>query len=64
MTDDEQSRFYERAALVWDEPAVKYGFVGRDLDIQALEHRLLARRDSNGVLVQGMAGAGKSTSWK
>ena len=61
MTDAEQARFYERQAEVGDEPATEYGFVGRDLDIQAIERRLLAGPDSNELLVQGMAGAGKST---
>ena len=59
MTGPEQAEFYERAAAVGDEPATEYGFVGRDLDIQAIEHRLLAAPDGNQLLVQGMAGAGK-----
>ena len=54
-------RFYQRQAVVGDEPATEYGFVGRDLDIQAIEQRLLAGPDGNQLLVQGMAGAGKST---
>jgi tetratricopeptide (TPR) repeat protein len=61
MTDPELAGFYERQAEVADEPATEYGFVGRDLDIQAVEHRLLATVGSNELLVQGMAGAGKST---
>ena len=61
MDDAEQAQFFERAAAVGEEPATEYGFVGRDLDIQAIEHHLLASPDSNGLLVQGMAGAGKST---
>ena len=61
MTGPEQAQFYERISVVGDEPATEYGFVGRDLDIQAIEHRLLAGRDSNQLLIQGMAGAGKST---
>jgi len=61
MTGEEQARFYEHAAALGDEPATEYGFVGRDLDIQAVEHRLLASSDSNQLLIQGMAGAGKST---
>src|SRR6266566_217864 len=61
MTDAEQAEFFERPADAWDEPATEYGFVGRDLDIQAIERRLLAGRDSNELLVRGMAGAGKST---
>jgi tetratricopeptide (TPR) repeat protein len=61
MTDLEQAQFYEHLSVVGDEPTTEYGFVGRDLDIQAIEHRVLADIDSNQLLVQGMAGAGKST---
>ena len=61
MDDAEQARFFQRQADVSEEPATEYGFVGRDLDIQAIERRLLAGPDSNELLVQGMAGAGKST---
>src|SRR5215470_13613016 len=61
MTDAELAGFYERQAEVADEPATEYGFVGRDLDIQAIERRLLAAADRNQLLVQGMAGAGKTT---
>jgi tetratricopeptide (TPR) repeat protein len=61
MDDAEQAAFYERAAAVGEEPAPEYGFVGRDLDIQAIEHQVLAAPDSNVLLVRGMAGAGKST---
>ena len=61
MDEAEQARFFQRQADIGDEPATEYGFVGRDLDIQAVERRLLAAPDSNELLVQGMAGAGKST---
>ena len=61
MDEAEQARFYQRQADTGDEPATEYGFVGRDLDIQACERRLLAGTESNLLLVQGMAGAGKST---
>ena len=61
MTGPEQAEFYERMAAVGDEPTTEYGFVGRDLDIQAIEHAVLAGADTNELLVQGMAGAGKST---
>ena len=61
MSGEEQAAFYGRAAKVGPEPATEYGFVGRDLDIQAVEHRLLAGPGSNQLLVRGMAGAGKST---
>ena len=61
MDEAEQAGFYQRQADAGDEPATEYGFVGRDLDIQAAERLLLAGPDSNELLVQGMAGAGKST---
>ena len=61
MTGAEQAAFYGRAAKVGPEPATEYGFIGRDLDIQAVEHQLLAGADSNQLLVRGMAGAGKTT---
>ena len=61
MDDAEQATFYERAADVGEEPVPEYGFVGRDLDVQAIEHQLLAALDANVLVVQGMAGAGKST---
>jgi tetratricopeptide (TPR) repeat protein len=61
MDEAEQAAFYQRQAAAGDEPATEYGFVGRDLDIQAAERRLLAAADSNELLIQGMAGAGKST---
>jgi tetratricopeptide (TPR) repeat protein len=61
MTDPELAGFYERQAVVAEEPATEYGFVGRDLDIQVIEHRLLATEGGGQLLVQGMAGAGKST---
>jgi len=61
MDDAEQARFFQRQADVGDEPEPEYGFVGRDLDIQAVERRLLTGPDANELLIQGMAGAGKST---
>jgi tetratricopeptide (TPR) repeat protein len=61
MTDPELAAFYERQAEVADEPPTEYGFVGRDLDIQAIEHNLLTTANNNQLLVQGMAGAGKTT---
>ncbi|GAA1575670.1 hypothetical protein GCM10009827_116890 [Dactylosporangium maewongense] len=61
MTAEQSARFFQRQALVGDEPVVEYGFVGRDLDIQVLERRLLITADRNLLLLRGMAGAGKST---
>jgi hypothetical protein len=64
MTGDEQATFYEHSASVGDEPSSRYGFVGRDLDIQAIERMVLASPESNELLVRAMAGAGKSTLLK
>jgi tetratricopeptide (TPR) repeat protein len=61
MDDAEQAGFFQRQADVGEEPEPEYGFVGRDLDIQAVERRLLTGKDANELLIQGMAGAGKST---
>jgi tetratricopeptide (TPR) repeat protein len=61
MDEAEQAAFFQRQADTGDEPVTEYGFVGRDLDIQAVERRLLAGQDSNELLIRGMAGAGKST---
>ncbi|WP_256788716.1 tetratricopeptide repeat protein [Frankia sp. AvcI1] len=60
MTGPESERFYARQAAVADEPATEYGFVGRDLDVQTVERRLLLDDVRNVLLVRGMAGAGKS----
>ena len=59
--DAEQAAFFQRQADVGDEPEPEYGFVGRDMDVQAIERRLLTSPDNNELLIQGMAGAGKST---
>jgi len=42
-------------------PQTTYGFVGRDVDILAVEQRLLRDEQSNLLLVRGMGGAGKTT---
>ena len=44
MTGQEQAQFYEHASALGNEPPTEYGFVGRDLDIQAIEHRVLPTR--------------------
>ncbi|WP_051768009.1 tetratricopeptide repeat protein [Amycolatopsis vancoresmycina] len=61
MTDPETEVFYARQDRVDREPEPEYGFLGRDLDIQAIEHALLVDDARNHLLVRGMAGAGKST---
>ena len=55
---------YGRRAWHVDEPEPEYGFVGRDLDVQAIERRLLSEGANSELLVSGMAGAGKSTLLK
>jgi tetratricopeptide (TPR) repeat protein len=61
MSPVEREVFYRRREQVGVPPAVEYGFVGRDLDLHALERLLLTDPQQNQVLVRGMAGAGKST---
>jgi tetratricopeptide (TPR) repeat protein len=61
MTEPEADEFHSRQAVIGEEPQPEYGFVGRDLDIQAIERLLLVDANNNQVLVRGMAGAGKST---
>ena len=61
MIPERQTAFFTRQAEFAREPRPEYGFVGRDLDIHALERALLLDPQRNMVLVQGMAGAGKST---
>ncbi|HEV8560196.1 MAG TPA: tetratricopeptide repeat protein [Actinophytocola sp.] len=61
MDDQEADEFYSRQGAIGEEPSPEYGFVGRDLDIQAIERLLLVEGSPNQVLVRGMAGAGKST---
>jgi tetratricopeptide (TPR) repeat protein len=55
------AEFDRHASVPGAEPVAEYGFVGRDLDIQAIERRVLTDRDGHQLLVRGMAGAGKST---
>lgn len=60
MTAAEAEQFYARQAVVAHEPVPEYGFVGRDLDVQTIERRLLLDPGRTIVLVRGMAGVGKS----
>ena len=57
----EESEIYARKARLQGEPEPEYGFLGRDLDIQEIERRVLSSEGRNELLVHGMAGAGKST---
>ncbi|GLY96269.1 tetratricopeptide repeat protein [Actinoplanes sp. NBRC 103695] len=61
MTGAEEEAFYRRRDQVAVAPVVEYGFVGRDLDLHALERLLLTDDQQTQVLVRGLAGAGKST---
>jgi tetratricopeptide (TPR) repeat protein len=58
FTEDEEARYYQELAEAYQEPEPEYGFIGRDLDVAAIEGRVLKR---NVLLVQGMGGAGKTT---
>jgi len=60
-TSEEEAAIFEQRAVRETEPVPEYGFVGRDLDVQAIERRLLLSRDRNELLVRALAGAGKST---
>ncbi|WP_129629852.1 CHAT domain-containing tetratricopeptide repeat protein [Candidatus Oscillochloris fontis] len=59
MTAEESAAFYEAQARRYTPIPPTYGFKGRDLDILALERRLL--RGPNILLLRGMGGAGKTT---
>ncbi|MCP4423653.1 MAG: CHAT domain-containing protein, partial [Chloroflexi bacterium] len=68
-----ENAHYERLAARYRAPQPAYGFVGRDVDILAIEKRLLRGGDrsagvspdtSNILLIQGMGGAGKTTLLK
>jgi tetratricopeptide (TPR) repeat protein len=60
-TPAEEDEIYARKARLAGEPEPEYGFLGRDLDIQEIERRLLSDSARNEMLIHGMAGAGKST---
>ena len=60
-TPEQAQQFYSHRAQLVEEPKPEYGFVGRDLDVQAIERMLLGEGAHNELLVMGMAGAGKST---
>ena len=64
MTGPEQAEFYERAAAVGDEPATEYGFVGRDLDIQAIEHRSSPARTPTSCWSRAWPGPGSPRCWR
>ncbi|WP_129677652.1 tetratricopeptide repeat protein [Candidatus Chloroploca sp. Khr17] len=59
MRSEEHAAFYERQGRRYEVAAPTYGFIGRDLDILAIERRLLGTK--NILLMRGMGGAGKTT---
>ncbi|RKZ92838.1 MAG: Tfp pilus assembly protein PilF [Candidatus Parabeggiatoa sp. nov. 1] len=59
FTPDEKVAYREQQAPRYTSPETQYGFVGRDLDVLAIENRLLSQ--CNVLLIQGMGGAGKTT---
>jgi len=60
-TADEERAFFERQARLFQARQTRHGFWGRDLDILAIERRLLTAKDKNILLLEGMGGAGKTT---
>ncbi len=58
-TPEAEAAYFERQSRRYRAPALAYGFFGRDVDILAIETRLLTQ--SNVLLIQGMGGAGKTT---
>lgn len=61
LTLAEEEAYATQAAQQFRAPKPQYGFFGRDLDILALERRILQH---NLLLLQGMGGAGKTTLLK
>lgn len=61
FTPKEEQDFFEQAANRFQSVNPRYGFFGRDLDILAIENRLLRPDGYNLLLVQGLGGAGKTT---
>ncbi len=64
FTPEERAAWFERKAVEeqYTPPDPTYSFVGRDLDILAIEKRLLTKR--NILLIRSMLGAGKTTLLK
>ena len=60
MSLDEANAFYGARAARYHAPALPYGFVGRDVDVLAVEQHLLGQSNSNLLLVRGLGGAGKT----
>src|SRR5262249_22160185 len=61
FTPEESKEFYDEVARRYQPTEATYGFVGRDLDILAIERRLLAAPGRNLLLIRGLGGAGKTT---
>jgi tetratricopeptide (TPR) repeat protein len=60
MTSDERRAYLLRRADIGEEPTFQFGFVGRDLDIQAIETIVFGAKRGNQLIVHGMSGVGKS----
>jgi hypothetical protein len=58
FTAEESKAWHERQGASYTPPHMEYGFVDRDLDVLAIERRVLAH---NLLLVRGMGGAGKTS---
>ncbi len=55
---EESKAWYERQGASYEPPPLTYGFVGRDLDVLAIERQILTH---NVLLIRGMGGAGKTS---
>ncbi|MEV0900814.1 CHAT domain-containing protein [Actinoplanes sp. NPDC049802] len=64
LTSVESEAFYQRREQVSVAPAVKYGFVGRDLDLHALERLLLIDPRGGQALVRGWPGLASPPCWR
>jgi tetratricopeptide (TPR) repeat protein len=58
FTAEKSKHWFDRLGARYTPPPLEYGFVGRDLDVLAIERRILAH---NLLLIRGMGGAGKTS---
>ena len=58
FTAEESKVWYKRQGANYVPPPLAYGFVGRDLDVLAIERQILTH---NVLLIRGMGGAGKTS---
>jgi len=59
FTKKEEKAYYEQQGQQYEPPPTNYAFVGRDVEVLEIENRLLTQ--GRILLIQGMAGMGKTT---